>query len=160
MSKIVRIVSTFFVLLLSTATFASAESFDLSTLSYDELVALKEQIDIAIWNSQEWQEVTVPQGVWVVGEDIPAGHWTIRGTSSYITQITIGTVLNAAGDDISWASDFYFYEGVKAKDAWGFDPNTDREYIDFELKEGMYVIIDSASAIFTPYTGKPSLGFK
>ena len=50
---------------------------DISSLSYDELVELKDSINLAIWNSQEWQEVTVPMGVWTVGEDIPVGHWSI-----------------------------------------------------------------------------------
>ena len=55
---------------------AYSESIDLSGLSYDELVALKDRIDLAIWNSQEWQEVEVPQGLYVVGKDIPSGTWT------------------------------------------------------------------------------------
>ena len=27
--------------------------------------------------SDKWQEVRVPVGVWEVGKDIPAGHWSI-----------------------------------------------------------------------------------
>ena len=47
-----------------------AEDIDLSGMSIDELVELKDRINLAIWNSQEWEEVTVPQGEWIVGEDI------------------------------------------------------------------------------------------
>ena len=51
---------------------------DISGLSYEELVQLRDCINLAIWNSEEWQEVTVPPGLWKIGDDIPAGHWTIR----------------------------------------------------------------------------------
>ena len=57
---------------------AAADSIDLSSMSYDELVALREQLNLAIWNCQEWQEVTVPEGTYIIGKDIPAGHWSIR----------------------------------------------------------------------------------
>ena len=63
-----------FLLVLSDITFAEV---DLSGMSYDELVILKDRIDKTIWDSQEWQEVTVPQGLYKIGEDIPAGKWTI-----------------------------------------------------------------------------------
>ena len=65
----------FVLVLLPVVSFADLP--DLSGLSYDELVQLRDKINLAIWNSEEWQEVTVPIGVWVVGEDIPVGHWSI-----------------------------------------------------------------------------------
>ena len=61
---------------------AEEKKIDLSGLTYNELVELKDQINLAIWECDEWQEVEVPQGIWKVGEDIPAGHWTIRGRTS------------------------------------------------------------------------------
>ena len=69
---------SFFLAALLICSAAAADPVDLSGMSYDELVALRDQINLAIWNSQEWQEVTVPEGIWIVGEDIPAGHWSIR----------------------------------------------------------------------------------
>ncbi len=39
-----------------------ATDIDLSHMSFEDLVTLKDQINLAIWNSKEWQEVTVPQG--------------------------------------------------------------------------------------------------
>ena len=133
---------------------------DLSAMSLYDLVALKDRINLAIWNSEEWQEVTVPQGVWLVGEDIPEGHWSIACTDGYCSRITIGTKLDATGYDIdTWSSDFYYSESVKNPKNIMFNENTDKTTIDLDLKEGTYVIIDSASAIFTPYSGKPSLSF-
>ena len=69
------------VILLAIPTVAFATSgkldIDLSKLSYEELVELKDQINLAIWQSKEWEEVEVPQGIWEVGKDIPEGKWTI-----------------------------------------------------------------------------------
>ena len=42
--------------------FSLADLPDLSGLSYDELVQLRDQINLAIWNSEEWEEVSVPSG--------------------------------------------------------------------------------------------------
>lgn len=160
MKNTVRILSLLFALMLSTAPFAHAETFDLSNLSYTELVALKDQINLAIWKSKEWQEVTVPQGVWLVGEDIPAGHWTIK-TKANNANIVLCTALDDTGKNVDvWKSDFYHSEYISSPDYKYFDRNSDKAEIDLDLKAGTYVIIDMGSVIFTPYAGKPSLGFK
>lgn len=134
---------------------------DLSGMSYDELVALKDQINLAIWNSQEWQEVTVPVGVWKVGEDIPAGHWTITVAPDGPTNwayISIGTALDQTGKAIDiMATEYYYSEGIKLA---GSDAIPNLEQIDYELNDGAYVIVDYSDVIFVPYAGKPSLGFK
>ena len=136
----------------------AAAEVDLSGMNYDELVALKDQINKAIWESQEWQEVTVPQGVWRVGEDIPAGHWTVS--------VPFGGYIS-----------FYYCENVTEM----HEPDRQKPYrsqmllspertptagqqipssVDQEMRDGMYVIIGGGDAIFTPYSGKPSLEFK
>ena len=81
---------------------AMADLPDLSGLTFEELVQLRDQINLAMWNSQEWQEVTVPQGVWVVGEDIPIAHWTISlspSASAKWASIKYCDRLNEAGTD-------------------------------------------------------------
>lgn len=131
---------------------ASAE-VDLSGMTFDELVSLKDQINLAIWNCQEWQEVTVPMGVWKVGEDIPAGHWSI--TSNRWAHIQVGTALSATGHEIDIMGTSYWY-------SQSIDPNDPSEpsEIDYEFKDGEYVVIEYGDVIFTPFAGKPSLGFK
>lgn len=143
--------------------YAGSSVTDLSSLGYSELVALKDEINLAMWNSEDWQEVTVPQGVWLVGEDIPAGHWTVKCSDGRKTHIYIklGTKLDQSGQDIDiWGSDFYYADFVYNTNKSNFDPNHDKTSVDLDLKSGTYVIIDSAAAVFTPYSGKPSLGFK
>lgn len=140
--------------LLMIGTLASAE-VDLSGMSFDELVALKDKINLAIWNCQEWQEVEVPSGVWRVGEDIPAGHWTISPSGDNYCSFEIGTELSETGKSIDLLkSDYWYGDGVKK------NSDSSPEQIDYEFKEGEYFIVDDYSVIFSPYTGKPSLGFK
>lgn len=143
-----------------------ADGVDLSGMSFDELVALKDQINIAIWNSQEWQEVTVPQGEWVVGQDIPVGKWTIKcadvNRSDYMMKecdIEWGFKKSSGGLD--------HYTSKGGGDVCLYNPNH-KDYesgkvteVVADLQEGMIVRIREAyaPALFTPYAGKPSLGF-
>lgn len=142
------------VLVLAPACYADV---DLSGMTFDELVDLKDQINLAIWNSAEWQEVEVPQGVWTVGEDIPAGKWTIRCNSGYYTGINIGTALNESGTGLSFP-----YKAAAMVYNPGYRLYSDGNMTEWtvELKTGDYVRVDDAPAIFSPYAGKPSLGFK
>lgn len=149
-----------FVLCLALCCSVALAEVNLSGMSFDELVALKDKINLAIWNSQEWQEVTVPQGVWLVGEDIPEGHWTISCKTKY-SRIQLGTALDAAKQDIdAWNSSFYVSEQVVNPQYKYYEPGTDKTEVNFDLKAGTYVVIDQGDVVFTPYTGKPSLGFK
>ena len=140
----------------------TAGSIDLSGLSYNELVALKDRINLAIWESDEWQEVTVPQGVWEVGVDIPEGHWTIK-TEQMMANVTICDTLNESGKDADiWNSKVYYSESLSPENGMGVysSMSTAVAEMDFDLKDGMYVIVNYGKVIFTPYAGKPSLGFK
>lgn len=148
----------FAVLLTVTLLISSAASaMDLSGMSFDELVALRDQINLAIWNCQEWQEVTVPAGVWVIGEDIPAGHWTIRPLPNDYVNVTYFDRLDQFGKGVGqgWLG----WGGTLT--SRGEDDITYGEptQIDLEMEAGMYFKC-SKSVIFTPYAGKPDLGFK
>lgn len=152
-----RIVSLFLILCALAAP-ALAE-VDLSGMTYDELVALKDQINLAMWNSQAWQEVTVPQGIWKVGEDIPEGHWTICAADGALIYVKYGNVLDESGKDVGYSRE-KISEIISSPSCRTFDPNKDRTEIYIDAKSGFYFVIDSGSAVFTPYAGKPSLGFK
>lgn len=93
MKNAYRIISLLLVFLFSAFSFASAETIDLSGLSYDELVALRQRIDLAIMQSDEWREVTVPVGTYTVGTDIPAGDYTVSYKGS------IGAILEVYSAD-------------------------------------------------------------
>lgn len=137
---------------------ACAEGIDLSGMSFDELVALKEQINLAIWNSEDWQEVEVPQGVYVIGEDIPAGKWTIKAVEGITARIYWGDTLNESGVELAYG-DIYVFESVLSKEYPYYEVGDPTE-VTWEMKEGQYFIVEEGIALFMPYAGKPDLGFK
>lgn len=147
-------------------TFALSEP-DLSGMSYDELVALKDRINLAMWNSQEWQEVTVPQGVWIVGEDIPAGKWTVKCANVSRSDYLMVQCYLLIGTDAPKSNMTFSYQDSKG-DYQLYNPNHKNfqqgqmTEISVDLVAGDYVVVHPtyAPAVFTPYTGKPDLGFK
>lgn len=140
---------------------AIAENIDLSDLPFDELVALRDRINLAIWQSDEWQEVTVPQGVWKVGEDIPAGHWTVKCAAGWRkTEVNWGEKLSENRESISWTGRHSVYNSVYNPDYKYYEVGDGITEYSFEVVDGDYIVIDDGDAVFMPYTGKPSLGFK
>lgn len=137
---------------------SAAAEVDLSGMTFDELVALKEQINQALWSSKEWQEVTVPAGIWTVGKDIPAGSWTIRTASPLAySSIYYFSQLDAAGMGPDYMSYFVLRQLV-GSDLNAYENTGYPDSISLELKSGYYIQFDS-SLIFTPYTGAPDFGF-
>lgn len=133
---------------------------DLSGMSYDELVAIKDQINLAIWQSDTWQEVEVPQGIWIVGEDIPVGKWTIRHTDGVqTTKVVWSDAIDASGASLSYNGDLYETEWLYDPDNKYYDKGNPTE-VTWDLKDGQYLMVEVGIATFTPYSGKPSLGFK
>lgn len=150
-------------LLMMMVSCACAEDIDLSGLSYAELVALKDRINLAMWKSEEWQEVTVPIGLYEVGKDIPAGHWTISSIATYYSRIEVCDKLDTSGTDVNpyiRGSVYYCDALIKNPKSITYKPNDDITAFSVNLYEGLYVAIKEGSVVFTPYTGKPSLGFK
>ena len=136
---------------------------DLSGMSFDELIALKQQIDLALWGCEEWQEVTVPQGTYKVGEDIPEGQWTIKATEGNWASIEWGIEVDASGVEIIKrisGKSGHDWKHVLSTTYKGYKEGEDATQIDLNLLEGMYVRVDGGSAVFMPFTGKQSLGFK
>jgi len=147
-------------LLLGGTAFADV---DLSGMSYDELVALKDQINKAIWESEEWQEVTVPQGVYEVGKDIPVGHWVITPVDGVYSNIKWGRELDQSGTQIEESMNgrsHYDYAIICSKTYKHYDEGEDKTELELQAVDGMFISIESGDVVFTPYAGKPSLGFK
>lgn len=137
---------------------ALADLPDISGLSFDELVQLKDQINLAIWNSQEWQEVTVPAGVWIVGIDIPAGYWEINAIGEDYLYCTYFNELNDLGDGPALGSVGRVDMISTRKNKDGTWQNNEAHVLYLDMKEGMYFKC-SHDVVFSPYTGKPDLGF-
>lgn len=85
-------------LLLPAASFADLP--DLSGLSFDELAQLIRATKWALWSCPEWKEVEVPAGVYKIGEDIPAGRWSIQVSSGDYSYYAYGSKTDRTGTKI------------------------------------------------------------
>lgn len=116
------------------SSFAFAET-DLTQMSYDDLISLQRQLVKEIMSRPEWKEVEVPAGQYTIGEDIPAGWYSVRPKSSY------GSVY------------FRWYPNPN-NNAWDYMTIRDK-LAKFEFYEGMRIYTED-TAIFAP---PMSLGF-
>lgn len=73
-----KIVITFVMILALFLPVCLAEDVDLSIYNYTELEALKNRIEAEMETRPEWPGVYVPSGVYIVGEDIPVGTYSVR----------------------------------------------------------------------------------
>lgn len=100
-----------FVLVLVSVLSVSAQ-YDLSGFSYTDLLNIVAQAQREMMTRSEFQEVTVPAGLYQVGVEIPAGKWTIslpNSDKSYASaMVDIGDKLDEGKNDISlWDSTSY-----------------------------------------------------
>lgn len=150
-------------LLLALLIPVSANAVTLSEMTFDELVALREKIAVELTKRPEWKEVTVPKGTWKVGEDIPAGHWHIRAFEGTAPWVIVGCVLEDNGLDVSmWNSSmegFYYKAELESPSYIFYKAGKSIDSFDIQLKDGLFVQILNGSVLFSPYIGKPTLGF-
>lgn len=152
MKKIVSVFIVGCIILLMVAGIAVAE-MDFSGMSFDELIAAREQITMALWDSDGWQEVEVPAGVYKIGVDIPAGHWTIKPAVADTMTVNYGN--NYSQNELQYP---YSYQQISHPDDSYYKYNPVSE-ISWELEDGYYLIIEDGPVIFTPYVGA-TLNFK
>ena len=68
---------------------AMAETVDLSRLTFSELTALQSRIASEIISRPEWKSVTIPAGCWRIGEDIPAGAYSMESADGLSVSIIV-----------------------------------------------------------------------
>ena len=127
---------------------SAVAEIDLKGMSYDELVELRSQVDAALWASEEWNEVEVPAGVYIIGEDIPAGHYTV----SYYGKSNLAPFR-------LWRDKAAFNENEFGTVVEEYFSNGDS--INVIMDDGQCLEIHGTENVFvfTPYTGS-NLGFK
>lgn len=106
---------------------------DLSAMSVDELIALNKAVVMELMSRKDFKEVAVPAGTYKVGEDIPAGSYTVK--AKLLSVLTTHEKNGEYGDM--------------------YTLNSDKPIGKLTLEEGESVQI-TGSVIFTPYAG---LGF-
>lgn len=129
-----------------------AEIPDISNLSFSELLSLRSACQRAMWECDDWQSVNVPAGVYKVGDEIPAGKWTIQSASNYSVLIVTGTELNETETRVKGASNYY--HGIIDMD---LENDVNPHQLDIVLKEGMYISF-SDGVVFYPFN-KPDFTF-
>lgn len=139
---------------------AFSELPDISGLSFDELEILRRRIVYQMWESDEWQFVEVPPGVYKIGEDIPEGHWTIVPVDGTLTNYVYTDRLDEYGKSVGygWKGYLVTVSTRKNKDGSWKDPEYSHE-TDIDAKADMFLIVENTSHVM-PYTGKTDLNFK
>ena len=129
-----RILSLLVALVLFLPCTACAD-YDFASMSVDELLAMRSAINTELLTRGIEREVTVPNGYYTIGVDIPAGTYTIRPVSYDVVNV--------------YAADGEYLDNFCLNHDAG-------EYI------GKYTFVDQqvvnvyGTVIFAPYTG---LGF-
>ena len=149
MKKLITII-LILVMLLPAA--ASADIPDVSGLSFEELGQLIREAKKVLWACEEWKEVNVPAGVYKIGEDIPAGHWSIQAPSGEFVTIEYGSKLNSTGTEL--ISDSVDYWGSISGDA----TDNSLHQLDIILEDGNYIVFRHA-VLFYPYVKKLDFSF-
>ena len=132
-------------LLLCGAALAEPQTIDLETMTFEELAELSRQVQLAIFESDGWQEVEVPKGTYQVGVDIPAGHWMLSAVTSDGCYAKWGTSLDEYKVDIPYE---YLIDGAPLS----------KGSVHWQLIEGTYLYFTDP-VLFSAYTS-PVLGFK
>ena len=133
---------------------AQAVVYDLSGMTLADLIELQQQVTAAMWATEEWQEVTVPPGVYQIGVDIPAGYWKISAPDKAHCFAAWGPELDETGTKVANAYDF---ESIVSSTS-PYYGNNEAQYVAWDMDEGYFEVAVGA-VIFTPYTGH-DLGFK
>lgn len=145
MKKLIAFVTAILLILLSSVAIADV---DVSGLSYDELVDLVNKAQYEMMKTDKWEEVVVPEGIYIIGRDIPAGRWTISAPPKvYVIYVYVGKTMY---DEFS--VNFDSMTGLHGTQ-YSLYKEGDTSSITYDLKDGMILQIKSGSGIFTPYTG-------
>lgn len=132
-------------LLLCGTVLAEPQTIDLEAMSFQELAELSRQVQLAIFESDGWQEVEVPAGIYKIGVDIPAGRWLMSSTDTCC--LIYGSSIDAYNNiDVN---DYILFETL-------YDEN---DSVTWDLAEGTYLHVQISPVVFTPYISS-NLGFK
>jgi len=131
---------------------AAAESDSLAELSFNELVMFRQYLSMYLMSRPEFKHVTVPEGIYKIGTDIPAGDWNIISVSGEQSTISYFEKLDQYGNAPDKEA-YYMWERVVNV------PDYEVKSLHFYLKDGMYIKIDLAPVIFTSYIG-PEFSFE
>ena len=142
MKKSLMLIVTVCMFISCSISFAEPETIDLQDMTLAEISNLIQRAQLAILQTDDWQEVTVPAGIYQIGVDIPAGKWNVSMDKRW-ARIRIGAALNDTQNEVDHRSDGYYTVQL----------NEDVPAQDITFLDGMYVEIYNAPLIFRPAVG-------
>ena len=139
-----KLISFFLIIALLLPAAALSDLFDISGLSYDELLALRDVVNEAILSSSENETIKLDPGVWAVGIDFPAGVWLVSPLDNQFMHLWYGDKLNDSGTNagLGWDSVNGYNKMLstkKAKDGSWKDPDYPH-FVKITMREGWYII--------------------
>lgn len=96
----------------------------------------------------EWEEVTVPAGLYQVGTQIPAGRWTIWPEPGMLGAVQYGQYLTSDGD-LAWADSYGMISATRRT----YDIAQYIERVSIDCEDGWYIKVPDKPVVFTPYAG-------
>ncbi len=123
-----------------------AANYDLSGFSYEDLISLQSQISKEIMSRPEFKKVIVPPGSYKVGNEIPAGKWTITATEG-MCEVYWGKSLDEYGVEVPYD------DRIDDLDDWGSNSS-----VTWNLTDGTYIVINRNAVTFSP-AAAVTLGF-
>lgn len=144
MKKLVALVLV--MLLALSFSYASAEVKIDDGIPLSQKQAILLTVLESMWQSDEWQRVEVPAGVYEIGVEIPEGEWTISDDSMFI--VGVGTKLDETKTGIDKKSQ-KFWDLINMKEftnGWTV-----------KLVKGDFIYLSDSVTFTTPIKGQ---GFK
>lgn len=134
-------------------------TFPVDGMSFEELVALKNRLNMEIWNSYSWDRVLVPHGVYKVGENIPAGHWKVEPPINSFIDVNYGSEKN--DHQMNMELSYSAWKQDLMDKGCNFYNDGDITSTDIKAESGYYICMnDGVYGWFSPYDSNVSLGFK
>lgn len=145
-------------------SFALADGIDLSGLSFSELADLRDRCQAEMMTRDDWQEVVVPQGIWEVGTQIPAGKWVVKCYDSarddfLLKECWINVGVGKPDQGLYWGDNEKYSLQIFNPNSYRYTGEVTEFVIDLEVGDYVSIHPQYNKAVFSPYTGI-SLGFK
>lgn len=132
---------------------------NLEAMSFSDLVELRRQIELELMSRKDWKEVLVQEGIYEVGVDIPAGHYTILAADGTFTHVKYGNRRKTDEADIHIGSTNFRDEYLYSPHMSRYDMYKDKVQADIDMETGSYFAVRSSACVLIPYTGKPYFDF-
>ena len=148
MKKVIIVAVLLAAIIGTTNVSAAVAGIDISGLSNEELVELKEEIDHKLSDNIETD--TINPGVYIVGKDIKAGTYELSSKAIELEDMTLVYVYNSKED---YDNDIDNYSLSYQVGTWNPDSSNPDEYhsVSVTLEEGNVISIEDNTCLIKPY---------